>query len=48
MTNNAAAAIVVASLADGFADGIAKAKEAIETGKAAEALEKMAAVSNKK
>ena len=43
---NAAAAIVVAGLADGFADGIVKAKEAIETGKAAEALAKMVAVSN--
>jgi anthranilate phosphoribosyltransferase len=43
---NAAAAIMVASLADSFGDAIALAKESIESGKAKTALEKMIEISN--
>jgi anthranilate phosphoribosyltransferase len=44
---NAAAAIIVASLADGFGDAIAMANESIESGKAKAALDKMIEISNR-
>ena len=44
---NAAAAIMVASLAGSFPDAIAIAKESIETGKAKAALDKMIEISNR-
>jgi anthranilate phosphoribosyltransferase len=43
---NAAAALVVADQADSIAAGIAPAVEAIDSGKAAEALEKLIGISN--
>jgi anthranilate phosphoribosyltransferase len=43
---NAAAAIMVASLADGFPDAIAMAKASIESGKAKAALDRMIEISN--
>ena len=43
---NAAAAIMVASLADNFPDAIAIAKQSIETGRAKAALDKMIEISN--
>ena len=43
---NAGAAIMVASLADGFGDAMAMAKESIESGKAKAALDKMIEISN--
>ena len=44
---NAAAAVIVAGLADDFEAGMAKAQESIDSGKAADCLEKLVEVSNK-
>jgi anthranilate phosphoribosyltransferase len=43
---NAAAAIIVAGLANDFADGVKRAREAIDEGRAAEALQKLRETSN--
>ncbi|MEP5517976.1 MAG: anthranilate phosphoribosyltransferase, partial [Bauldia litoralis] len=43
---NAGAALVVAGLADDLAGGVAKAAEAIDTGKARERLDRLVAASN--
>ena len=44
---NAAAAIITASLADGFSDAIAMARKSVESGKAKSALDKMIEISNR-
>lgn len=43
---NAAAALIVAGIADGLEDGIARAQQAIDSGKAARALDRLVFVTN--